>query len=258
MVKKILILAANPRGDLKLEQEIRDIEEGLKRSACREQFDLKIRLAVRVKDLQAALLEVKPWIVHFCGHGSGSEGLVLENDAGRQQLVGTEVLTDLFRIVAKWKVVECVLLNACYSQEQASEIVKHINYVIGMQQEIRDDAAIVFTIGFYEALGFGETIESAYEFGCNRIQLEVNRSTETRKGTVVGESEPIKVPEHLIPVLQKKEHLTPIKSEEDLPAQQEKKTAPEQPSGGIHFGDSTNVHGDVFNGNKYVGGDDEE
>ncbi len=202
-VKKILILAANPRGDLKLDQEIRDIEEGLSRSLYREQFDLKIRLAVRAKDLQAVLLEVKPWIVHFCGHGSGSQGLVLENDVEKQQLVSTEAIADLFRIVAKWKIVECVLLNACYSQSQADEIVKHINYVIGMRQEIRDDAAIAFTVAFYEALGSGETIESAYEFGCNRIQLEINRSTASRKGTVVGVTEPVKVPEHLIPVLLK-------------------------------------------------------
>ena len=186
MNKKILILAANPRRDLKLEQEIRDIEEGLKRSAYREEFDLEIKLAVRVKDLQATLLEVKPWIVHFCGHGNGSEGLVLENDAGKQQLVSTEALADLFRIVAKWKAVECVLLNTCYSEEQAKEIVKHINYVIGMQQEIRDDTAIAFTVGFYEALGSQETIESAYEWGCNRIQLETNRSTQTRNATAVN------------------------------------------------------------------------
>ncbi len=207
MVKKILILAANPTKNLKLEQEIRDIEEGLKRSAYREEFVLEIKLAVRVKDLQATLLEVKPWIVHFCGHGTGSEGLVLENDTGKQQFVSTEALADLFRIVAKWKVVECVLLNACYSKEQAEEIVKHINYVIGMQQEIRDDAAIAFTVGFYEALGSQETIESAYEWGCNRIQLETNRSTETRKGTAVNIDQPIRVPEHLIPVLLKNPNL---------------------------------------------------
>ncbi|WP_088240387.1 CHAT domain-containing protein [Calothrix rhizosoleniae] len=257
MVKKILILAANPRGDLKLPQEIRDIREGLRRSANREQFALETRGAVRVEDLTSALLEVKPWIVHFCGHGSGSEGLVLEKDGGQQHLVSTEALANLFRHLANR--IECVLLNACYSEVQGQEIVKHINYVIGMRQEILDDTARAFTRGFYQALGNGESINFAYEWGCDRIQLEINRSTATRKATVVRATEPIKVPEHLIPILLKKEHITPIKSEEDLPVkEQQKKTASEQPSGGIHFGDSTTVHGDVFTGNKYVRSDDEE
>lgn len=200
MTTTILILAANPRGTsyLNLMQEIRNISEGLKRSENRDRFKLEEKMAVRPKDLQIALLETKPRIVHFCGHGTGNQGLAFENDAGGVQIISTEAIADLFRLVANS--VECILLNACYSEVQAKAITQHINYVIGMIQEIRDDAAIAFTMGFYEALGVGESIESAYQFGCNRIQLEVPRSTATN-------------PEHLIPVLLKKEVLTPIKQE---------------------------------------------
>ncbi len=208
LVKKILILAANPRGDLKLEQEIRDIQEVLGSSANREQFTLETREAVRTEDLTRALLELKPWIVNFCGQVSGSEGLVLENDKGQQDLVSTEALANLFRQSADE--VECVLLNACYAEVQAQEIVKYINYVIDIRQEIRDDAARAFTLGFYEAVGSGESIESAYQFGCDRIQLEINRSTASREGTLLGLTEPVKVPEHLIPVLLKKTLITQL------------------------------------------------
>ncbi len=38
---------------------------------------------------------------------------------------------------------------------------------------IRDDAAIAFSRGFYEAIADGETIERAFQFGKNRIQLEI-------------------------------------------------------------------------------------
>jgi CHASE2 domain-containing sensor protein len=214
MTKKILILTANPRGDLQLPREIRDIREGLRRSADREQFILETREAVRVEDLTLALLEVKPWIVHFCGHGSGSQGLVLENDGGQQHLLSTEALANFFRHFGNQ--IECVLLNACYSEVQGQEIVKHINYVIGMRQEILDDAARAFTRGFYEALGNGKSINFAYEWGCDRIQAEIKPSTTTRKGTVVGTHETIKIPEYLIPVLLTKEHLTPIKLEDKL------------------------------------------
>ncbi|MDJ0696269.1 CHAT domain-containing protein [Mastigocoleus sp. MO_188.B34] len=204
MSNKILILAANPFGDLNLSREIRDIREGLRRSAKREEFELEQREALRPQDLQRALLEVDPRIVHFCGHGSGSEGLVLESNEGQQHLVTTEAIAGLFKLFTNR--VECILLNACYSQVQAEAIVKHINYVIGMSQDVRDDAAIAFTVGFYEALGSGETIKSAYEFGCNRIQLEVNRSTNYQTG------EPFAVPEHLIPILLKNPNPVAISS----------------------------------------------
>ena len=213
---KILTLAANPKGDLRLSQEIRDIREGLQRSKHREQFKLEQRGAVRAKDLQPALLEVQPRIVHFCGHGSGTQGLVFENNAGEQQLVSTEALADLFKLF-KHK-VECVILNACYSQAQAEAISQHINYVIGMQQSIRDDVAIVFTVGLYEALSSGETIESAYEFGRNRIQLEINRTGNYRTPGLVP------IPEHLNPVLLKNPNPVVISS-----AVEEK---PETPSSG--------------------------
>jgi len=205
--KVILILAANPKGTspLSLLREIRDIKDGLRQSKNRDRFVTEIQEAVRPKDLQRAFLRFKPAIVHFCGHGVGQQGLILEEDDGKEQIVGTTALEDLFKLVAER--VQCVLLNACYSEVQAEAIVKHINYVIGMRQQVRDDVAIAFTVGFYEALGAGEDIESAYEYGRNRIQLELSRlndESSMRKGKVVGSSPTVQVPEHLIPVLLKK------------------------------------------------------
>ena len=140
-MKKILIIAANPRGtsQLRLDQEIRDVEESIRRSQFRDQFEIKQRFAARPIDLRQALLDVKHHIVHFCGHGEEKSGLVLEDITGHPQFVSSEALSSLFQLFADS--VECVLLNACYSQEQADAIVQHINYVIGMSHEIRDDAA---------------------------------------------------------------------------------------------------------------------
>ena len=49
MVKKILILSANPKNTspLRLDQEVREIEEGLRRANKREQFQLEQKWAVR-------------------------------------------------------------------------------------------------------------------------------------------------------------------------------------------------------------------
>jgi AAA-like domain len=67
--------------------------------------------------------------------------------------------------------VECVLLNACYSVLQAEAIALHIPYVIGMNQAVGDQAAIVFAVAFYDALGAGRDFEFAYKSGCVAIQM---------------------------------------------------------------------------------------
>ena len=68
---KILFLAANPIGtsQLRLDEEVRGIEQALRQSEYRERFEIKQHWAVRVIDLQDYLLWHKPNIVHFSGHG---------------------------------------------------------------------------------------------------------------------------------------------------------------------------------------------
>ncbi|MFB2836611.1 NACHT domain-containing protein [Floridanema evergladense] len=220
-MKKIMVLSANPKEDLKLGQEIRDLQYVIKRNGTQAKFDIEIALAVRRDELQQLFLEHQPRIVHFCGHGTGEQGLVFQDDAGKKQLLTTDALYALLKLFDNR--IECVLLNACYSQEQAKGIVNIINYAIGMNQEIRDDAAIAFATGFYRGLAFGNSIEQSYELGCNAIQIHlaiVNRScSETSKenrklGAVsIPQAQQISIAEHLKPILNKKESLTSITKE---------------------------------------------
>ena len=177
-MKKILILSANPNNTskLRLEEEVREIHTGLERAIRRSQFEIITRWAVRVDDLRRALLDHSPQIVHFSGHGSGSDGLALENNSGELQLVSTQSLARLFKLFKDN--VECVLLNACYSEVQAQAIHQNIDCVIGMRT-VGDRAAIEFAVGFYDALGAGRSYEDAFEFGCTSIDLEGLSSTET-------------------------------------------------------------------------------
>ncbi len=184
-VQTILILAANPMGTspLRLSEEVREIQSGLKRTHRQDTFVIQQQWAVRPRDVYQALLDYQPQIVHFSGHGSGEDGLVLENDAGQAQLVSTEALFRLFELFGRR--IECVVLNACYSEVQAKAIAKHIPYVIGMNKAVGDKAAIEFAIGFYEAIASGQTVEFAYKLGCTAIAL-------------AG------IPEHLTPVIERK------------------------------------------------------
>jgi tetratricopeptide (TPR) repeat protein len=169
--KKILLLAANPQGTtpLRLNEEVREIDAGLQRSLHREQFILEQKWAVRPRDIQRAMLDINPQIVHFSGHGRGDEGLVFEDETGMAKLVDGEALGELFELFADQ--VECVVLNGCYSYVQAEAISQHIPYVIGMSQAIGDQAAIEFAVGFYDALGAGRPVEFAYKLGCNAIRI---------------------------------------------------------------------------------------
>ena len=188
-MKTILILAANPRNTsrLRLDQEVREIDNGLQRARRRDEFVLKQVWAVRRSDFRRAMLDLKPNIVHFCGHGSGEEGIAFEDENGLAKFMSVEALSGFFELFAD--TVECVVLNACYSEVQAEAIAEHIPYVIGMNKAIGDTAAIEFSVAFYDALGAGESIEFAYKLACNAIQL-------------AG------LPENLTPVLKSRKRLT--------------------------------------------------
>jgi tetratricopeptide (TPR) repeat protein len=180
--KKIVVLASSPSNAswLRTDVELREIEEGLRSAKKRDFFILEKRSATRARDLQRALLDIEPDIVHFCGHGLKG-GLILEDERGEAQEVRAEALADLFRLFAES--VECVVLNACYTEEQAEVIARYIPYVVGMNGAILDRSAIRFACGFYDALGAGRHIEFAFQLACNALLLDS------------------KVPEPLMPVL---------------------------------------------------------
>jgi len=185
-VKKILILTANPKNTekLQLEREVSEIQEALKLSKSRDQFTVIYEWAVTDTALRRAMLEHNPQIVHFSGHGAGEQGLALENDLGEVNLVTAKALANLFKYFVS-RGVECVVLNACYSDVQAKAIAQHIDYVVGMSQAVGDTAARKFAVGFYDGLGAGWSFEDSYGLGCNAIET-------------AG------IPEELTPILQKK------------------------------------------------------
>lgn len=181
----ILFLSADPTNAsrLRIGEELREIQERLQLARLREKFTLDQRMSVRPTDISQALLDIQPHIVHFSGHGAANGALCFENRVGEVHPTMPDALAALFEQFTDQ--VSCVLLNSCYSEDQAVAIAEHIDYVIGMNRAIGDNAAIAFAIGFYQALGAGRTIEEAYKLGCVQIRLQG-------------------IPEHLTPVLIRK------------------------------------------------------
>ena len=117
-LRKILLLSANPKGtpQVRLDEEMREIEEGLLRSRQRSQFTIETATAVRYRDLRRLILRHEPHIVHFSGHGEGEEGLVFEDETGQTKFVNfSQKCPVRFSIrlkhMAVYQLSQCVILG---------------------------------------------------------------------------------------------------------------------------------------------------
>jgi tetratricopeptide (TPR) repeat protein len=191
---KILVVAANPLGSspLKLDHEVKTIKEALKRSRNRDNFDVDYQLAATPSELRRALLDFEPHILHFSGHGAGEKGLLFVSDESMGSLyrsddgavrsrsssdtdeikfVPAQPLANLLKLCDEH--LECVVLNACYSDVQGNAISANIAFTIGMRDQVADNVAIKFSQGFYDAIGAGKGYEIAFKWGKVAIEFDL-------------------------------------------------------------------------------------
>lgn len=166
-----LFLAANPTSTprLAIDEEMHAIEQKFRAAEHRDALMFQSAWAVRPDDLLQLLNQHKPHIVHFSGHGS-SEGLSLAGNNGQERFVTTQALKSLFTTLKDN--IRLVFLNACYSREQALALAETIDCVIGMKESIGDDAATALASSFYRAVGFGRSIQEAFDQGITSLLLE--------------------------------------------------------------------------------------
>jgi hypothetical protein len=164
---KVLLLSANPiDAPLSIEEEFRAIDARIRASDHRDHVQLINHGAVRLEDIPGLLMRHKPHVVHFSGHGD-TGAIELTRADGSSYFVEPEALADIFRVLKDN--VRVVVLNACDSAPQAEAIVGVIDCAVGMSDEIEDDAAIAFAAAFYEALGYGRSVQDAFDLAL--IQL---------------------------------------------------------------------------------------
>jgi hypothetical protein len=160
---RILFLSANPwtTGRILVDKEAKEIFERLQEGPYRDKFDLRNHAAITPDDLQKLLLMYRPQIVHFSGHGSKRRRLILEGNHGRGKTVDQRGLADIFALYKNH--VRVVLLNACFTRDQARSISEVVNYSIGTGRGIGDKVGVAFAGAFYRALGFGKSVRDAFE-----------------------------------------------------------------------------------------------
>lgn len=170
---KVLFFAANPHDQkepLWLDDEVRDIERQIRMSEYRDSVRLHSRWAVRTSDLLQALNELKPRVVHFSGHGSEEGDLVFLHEDGSPKFVAKEAMAASIATVADH--VRVVFFNTCYSRPQAQAAAQHVDVAIGMNDSIADDTARVFAAQFYSAIGFGYSVQRAFDQAKAQLMLE--------------------------------------------------------------------------------------
>jgi len=169
---KILLFSANPNaGDrLRVDREFREIRSALHAEVQSGNVLLEQRSAGRTEDLQDALLRCEPHIVHFSGHGTANEEILLEESEGEARRIGKRALVDLFALFNKS--IRVVLLNACHSKPLAEAIGEQIEFAMGMDDALTDTAAINFAVAFYRAIACDRTVPDAFGIGRNALHLK--------------------------------------------------------------------------------------
>jgi CHAT domain len=173
----VLFIAAAPEDEppLRLDQEVREIQQRVRASEHRDAVRFEVRLATRTTDLLQALNEVRPHVVHFSGHGT-QDSLVFEDEDGYARPLTNSDLAQLLHISSDR--IRLAIFNSCDSARQAALACDHIDSAIGMDEPVEDDSAKIFAGQFYNALGFGKSLREAFA----QAQLQVKLATGSESG----------------------------------------------------------------------------
>lgn len=167
----VLMMCASPKdaGDpLRLDEEARDLTEQIRLvEKPKKEVIVTHAWAIRTDQVQMEVLNNSPDILHFSGHGDAGI-LCFEDKNGNVAEVSATAIEGLVKLSES---VQCLVLNACFSESVARQVKVHVKAVIGCTVEIDDDAAIAFTRAFYRALRHGHLVQRAYDLALNDLQL---------------------------------------------------------------------------------------
>ena len=167
MIEKciLLLLASNDVDivDSRAADEIRDIYEVIQSATYQASFRRLPHGAVRSSDIAKFLLRYSPHILHISGHSKKTEGLVLEDKAGRIEKINCAQLVNLILGSAD-NALRLVFFSFCYSDACANAISERVPYAIGVSDQISPKSLLLFCTLFYEALASGRSVRRAFDY----------------------------------------------------------------------------------------------
>lgn len=179
MPRILFLTAGNVTGQVRLRvgREARAARVAIA-TVDRDYADLRVEADVGTDEVVEIVLSFMPDILHLSGHGVPGQTR-LDN--------GALPAATISRVVAQLPDIWCVVLNSCYSDLIASQLVDDgVPAVVGMTTAISDAAAIEFSRFFYRALAAHADVEKAVEQ--SRVNLLASFSDEAstpclKKGT---------------------------------------------------------------------------
>jgi DNA-directed RNA polymerase subunit F len=169
---RILYATVAPRGDLRVDEEIRRVKAAVRISTNRDQVDICHLPAATAGDLLDGLTSFRPHVVHFSGHADESS-LVFGN--GRIVRGAGHVITArAFKsaVEAPDEPPLLVVLNACRSAAHLKGLLGRVPLAVGMSENVGDVDAIVFATRFYRTLAEGQSVSAAVATA--RAEMEMN------------------------------------------------------------------------------------
>jgi hypothetical protein len=146
---KILFVTASPVDEPPIDNAR---EHTAIREAILSKYSLVTWLAARPEDLVLAIQRERPAVVHFSGHGTGKDGLVFQQENGVSTLFTREAMDALLAAEELMSPVQLIVLNACFTIEQAEVISERGPDSIVMKRDVLDEVAVAFSGRYYRAL----------------------------------------------------------------------------------------------------------
>ena len=154
---KLLFVSSNPHWTERLDlgDEMRELLHSLRG----QDIELMPLPAARLEDLEVAVTTNDIDVLHFSGHATASDGIILRDEDGMEVAMSGAELSQLI----KDKNIKLAFLNACSTEATANAIKDNVDAVIGTNNPLDDRAAKKMTKVFYSELGSGHTIDEAFD-----------------------------------------------------------------------------------------------
>ena len=154
---RVLFVCSNPTWTRRLDlgDEMREIMTSLKG----QNVKLMLLPAAQRLDLKTAIASNDIDILHFSGHATEKEGIILRDEVGDEAPVSGEELQEW--LAKTDSPIKLIVLNACSTKATAAKILDSVDSVIFTKKALNDNAAKKMTRVLYSQLCDGKSVEDA-------------------------------------------------------------------------------------------------
>lgn len=166
----LFMCSANPpniSNKLSLEEEYRAIRQAINANRDISVLTLDYLPNLRAEEFQAELAMHSPVFLHLSGHGSETGHFaVLDQFGERYAALHSSTLAESIRLHCPN--IQCVYLNACFSETAIINLGKIVPFSVVLSGKISDRLAQIFAAAFYGAIDAGLATQSAFDSAINQ------------------------------------------------------------------------------------------